>query len=144
MTGPTPPGQASPLVELTGRGGDRAVLERPRLRRARALAAVGSDDLDNIAVAIAAHGVTPETRVVLRAGEHEAIAETRSLLPLGTIRDVTSLSAGYVLARLLDTPATGVVAHQHRMSVHLPTDSFEPWPLAARHGCDNVDIALSF
>jgi Trk K+ transport system NAD-binding subunit len=128
---------------LTGHGGDRAVLEKLHLHRARALAAVGSDDLDNIAVAIAAQGVSAGTRVVLRAGEHEAIAETRSLLPLGTIRDVTSLSAAYVLARLLGTPATGVIAHQHRMFVQLPADTFAPWPLAARQGCTHVAIALS-
>lgn len=128
---------------LAGHGGDRAVLERLHLHRARALAAVGSDDLDNIAVAIAAHAVSPGTRVVLRAGEHEAIAETRSLLPLGTIRDVTSLAAAYILARLLDTPATGVIAHQHRMFVQLSPDTFEPWPLAARHGCAHVDTALA-
>ncbi|MGV9854775.1 hypothetical protein ACWDWU_39390 [Streptomyces sp. NPDC003442] len=80
---------------------------------------------------------------MLRAGEHEAIAETRSLLPLGTIRDVTSLSAAYILARLLDTPATGVITHQHRTYVELPADSFTPWPLAARQGCSHVDITSS-
>ncbi|WP_216589129.1 potassium channel family protein [Streptomyces brasiliscabiei] len=128
---------------LTGHGGDRAVLEKLHLQQARALAAVGSDDLDNIAVAVAAQGIAPRTRVVLRAGEHEAIAETRSLLPLGTIRDVTSLSAAYVLARLLGTPATGVIAHRHRTFVELPTDTFTPWPLAARQGCSHVDVALT-
>ncbi|MGW0734742.1 potassium channel family protein [Streptomyces sp. NPDC002851] len=127
---------------LAGHGGDRAVLERVRLERARALAAVGSDDLDNIAVAIAAQGVSPGTRVVLRAGEHEAIAETRSLLPLGTIRDVTSLAAVYVLARLLGQPATSVVAHRHRVFVDAPDEGFTPWPLAAREGCSHVEVAV--
>ncbi|WP_230993482.1 NAD(P)-binding protein [Streptomyces endocoffeicus] len=111
---------------LAGHGGDRAILEKLHLHQARALAAVGSDDLDNIAVAIAAQGVSPGTRVVLRAGEHEAIAETRSLLPLGTIRDVTSLSAAYILARLLDTPATGVITHQHRTSWNCPPTASLP------------------
>ncbi|MDI3406449.1 potassium channel family protein [Streptomyces cavernicola] len=128
---------------LTGHGGDRVVLEQLRLHKARALAAVGSDDLDNVAVAIAAHGVAPDTRVVLRAGEHEAIAETRSLLPLGTVRDVNSLAAAYVLARMLGTPATGVIAHRHRTLVQLPAGTFEPWPLAARRGCAHVAVALS-
>ncbi len=128
---------------LASHGGDRSVLEKLHLDRARALAAVGSNDLDNIAVAIAAHGVSPGTRVVLRAGEHEAIAETRSLLPLGTIRDVTSLSAAYVLARILGTPATGVVAHQHRIFVELPAGTFTPWPLAARQGCAHVNTTMS-
>ncbi|MEV2277071.1 NAD(P)-binding protein [Nocardiopsis sp. NPDC049922] len=128
---------------VAGHGGDRAVLERLHLRRARALAAVGSDDLDNIAVAIAAQGISPGTRVVLRAGEHEAIAETRSLLPLGTIRDVTSLSSAYVLERLLRGRATGVVARQHEVFVRLPDGTFALWPLAARRGCAHVDAAVS-
>ncbi|MFI6577952.1 NAD-binding protein [Nocardiopsis sp. NPDC050513] len=128
---------------VAGHGGDRAVLERLRLRRARALAAVGSDDLDNIAVAIAAQGISPGTRVVLRAGEHEAIAETRSLLPLGTIRDVTSLSSAYVLERLLRGRATGVVARRHEVFVRLPDGAFALWPLAARRGCAHVDAAVS-
>ncbi|GAB2521234.1 potassium channel family protein [Nocardiopsis aegyptia] len=127
---------------VAGHGGDRAVLERLHLRRARALAAVGSDDLDNITVAIAAQGVARDTRVVLRAGEHEAIAETRSLLPLGTIRDVTSLSAAYVLARLRGVPATGVITHGHEVSVRLPDGGFAPWPLAAREGCAHVETAV--
>ena len=74
-------------------GADRAVLERLGLCRAVALAAVGSDEYDNIAVAIAANAIAPATRVVLRAGEQEAIAETRSLLPLGITRDVLSIAA---------------------------------------------------
>ncbi|XRQ08935.1 potassium channel family protein [Actinomadura welshii] len=135
--------RANGIPVVTGHGGDRAVLERLHLDRATALAAVGSNDLDNIAVAIAAHGVSPETRVVLRAGEHEAIAETRSLLPLGTIRDVTSLAAAYVLARLLGRPATGVTAHRHRVFVETSGDGFEVWPLAARVGCCHVDVAVS-
>jgi Trk K+ transport system NAD-binding subunit len=128
---------------MTGHGGDRAVLERLRLGHARALAAVGSDDLDNIAVAIAAHGVAPGTRLVIRAGEHEAIAETRSLLPMGTIRDVTSLAAAYVLARLLGEPATGVVAHQHDICVQTDEDTFVHWPLTARERCPHSNGAAS-
>ncbi|WP_028648038.1 NAD-binding protein [Nocardiopsis sp. CNT312] len=127
---------------LAGDGGDRAVLERLHLRRARALAAVGSDDLDNIAVSIAAQGVSPGTRVVIRAGEHEAIAETRSLLPLGTIRDVTSLCTAYVLARLTGMDATGVVEHRDEVSVRLSDGTFEPWPLATRRDCAHVDTAV--
>ncbi|MET8811556.1 NAD(P)-binding protein [Streptomyces sp. NPDC004549] len=120
---------------MTGHGGDRAVLERLRLGHARALAAVGSDDLDNIAVAIAAHGVAPGTRIVVRAGEHEAIAETRSLLPMGTVRDVTSLAAAYVLARLLREPVTGVVAHQHDICLQTDEETFVPFPLTSRDHC---------
>ncbi|MCI3275318.1 NAD(P)-binding protein [Streptomyces cylindrosporus] len=109
---------------MTGNGVDRQVLERLRLGHARALAAVGSDDLDNIAVAIAAHGVAAHTRVLIRAGEHEAIAETRSLLPMGTIRDVTGMAAAYVVARLRGEPVAGVVAHQGHIHLQSPDDTF--------------------
>jgi Trk K+ transport system NAD-binding subunit len=90
-------------------GADRAVLERLGLRRAVALAAVGSDEYDNIAVAIAANAVSAGTRVVLRAGEQEAIAETRSLLPLGVTRDVLGLAARSIadeLRAVADADAT--------------------------------------
>ncbi|NUS54474.1 MAG: NAD-binding protein [Streptomycetaceae bacterium] len=123
---------------MTGHGGDRAVLEHLRLGKARALAAVGSDDLDNIAVAIAAHGVAPATPVVIRAGDHEAIAETRSLLPMGTVRDVTSLAAAYVLARLLDEPTRGVIAHHHEIYLQRPDATFTHWPLTTRDLCPHL------
>jgi Trk K+ transport system NAD-binding subunit len=124
---------------VVAHGGDRAVLERLRLHRAQALAAVGSDDLDNIAIAVAAHGVAPGTRVVLRAGEHEAIAETRSLLPLGTTRDVTGLSTTYVVARLLGTPATGVVGHDDEVYLAIPDEGFARWPTSPREECRHGD-----
>jgi voltage-gated potassium channel Kch len=120
---------------VVAHGGDRAVLERLRLHRAQALAAVGSDDLDNIAIAVAAHGVAPGTRVVMRAGEHEAIAETRSLLPLGTTRDVTGLSTAYVLARLLGTPATAVVGYDEEVYLAVPGEGFSRWPTSPREEC---------
>jgi voltage-gated potassium channel Kch len=120
---------------VVGHGGDRVLLERLRLGRAMALAAVGSDDLDNIAVAVAAHGVAAGTHVVLRAGEHEAIAETRSLLPLGVTRDVTSISAAYVVARLLGVPATTAVPHAHDIYVEVDGQGFRSWPVSPRDQC---------
>ena len=120
---------------VVGHGGDRAVLERLRLRRAVALAAVGSDDLDNIAVAVVASG----THVVLRAGEHEAIAETRSLLPLGVTRDVTGLSAAYVVARLLGVAATAAVPHAHDIYVEVDGQGLLSWPTSPWDQCDHFD-----
>ncbi|WP_329281971.1 NAD-binding protein [Streptomyces sp. NBC_01451] len=123
---------------MTGDGGDRHLLERLRLRHARALAAVGSDDLDNIAVAIAAHGVAPHTRVLIRAGEHEAIAETRSLLPMGTIRDVTGMATAYVVARLLGEPVAGVVPHPEGVYRQSPDGGFSRGALSARTRCRHL------
>ena len=105
---------------VIGDGEDRAVLELVRLPRARALAAVGSDDIDNIAVAVAAHAVGPGIRVVLRAGQHEAITETRSLLPLGITRDVTAAAATWVLAQLVGERPGRLVADVHDVWLDLP------------------------
>ena len=82
---------------VVGHGIDREHLERLRIGRALAIAAVGSNELDNIAVAVAASAVSASTPVVLRAGEQEAIAETRSLLPLGATRDVLALTTDFMV-----------------------------------------------
>ncbi len=103
---------------VAGHGGDRQVLEKVRLRRALALAAVGSDENDNIAVAIAAHAIAPGTRVVLRAGEQEAIAETRSLLPLGVTRDVWSIAAAGIVAVIRTGGSADPLAHLLRSPEH--------------------------
>ncbi|WP_256339131.1 NAD-binding protein [Streptomyces sp. 2224.1] len=123
-------------------GEDRAVLARLGLARARALAAVGSHELDNIAVAVAAHGVAPEIRVVLRAGEDEAIAETRSLLPLGLTRDITRTSAAFVTAHLTACPSGAaprrVVADADCDYVDLPGRGLVGRPVAAGDDCGHV------
>ena len=123
---------------VLGDGEDREVLERVCLGRARALAAVASDDIDNIAVAVAAHAVAPGVRVVLRAGEHEAISETRSLLPLGTTRDVTAAAAGWVVARLLGEQPVGIVAGVRDLWLELPGRGLVPWPTTSRDRCPHV------
>ncbi|MFE1774396.1 NAD-binding protein [Streptomyces sp. NPDC059008] len=123
-------------------GEDRAVLARLGLGRARALAAVGSDELDNIAVAVAAHAVAPDVRVVLRAGEDEASAETRSLLPLGLTRDIVRTSAAYVTAHLTAGPAgtapRHVVADTDCDYVALPGDGLVARPVPAGDDCGHV------
>jgi len=120
---------------VIGEGEDRAVLERVRLGRARALAAVGSDDMDNVAVAVAAHAVASGTRVVLRAGEHDVITETRSLLPLGTTRDVSAAASAWVVARLLGEYPGRMVADVHEVWIELPGRGLTPWPTASRVHC---------
>lgn len=120
-------------------GEDRAVLARLGLGRAGALAAVGSQELDNIAVAVAAHAVAPEIRVVLRAGEDEAIAETRSLLPLGLTRDITRTSAAYVTAQLTGAAPRRVVADADCDYVDLPDGGLVAWPVPAGD-CGHVPV----
>ncbi|PHV66158.1 NAD-binding protein [Williamsia muralis] len=105
------------IPTIVGHGGDRGILKRVGVKRAMALAAVGSDDLDNVAVALAAQRVSPSIRLVIRAGEHEAIAETRSLLRLGAICDVTSLSAMYVAASMLGHKPKRVLSDRNHFYV---------------------------
>ncbi|MEU8974790.1 NAD-binding protein [Streptomyces monashensis] len=80
---------------------DSFVLRGLGLDKAEAMAAVASNDLDNIAVSVAARAVAPDLPVVVRAGDHEAITETQSLFRIGIVRDLTSLSAAYAAASLV-------------------------------------------
>jgi hypothetical protein len=73
--------------------------------------------------------------VLIWAGEHEAIAETRSLLPMGTIRDVTGMAAAYVVARLLGEPVAGVVAHEEHVYLWSSDDTFVRSVLSAQARC---------
>lgn len=118
----------APLVDLArqlgipvviGDGSARSLLERVRICDSLALAAVGSSDLDNIAVAVTASAVSPRTRVVLRAGEQDAVAETRSLLPLGVVRDVTRIATSLVLSSILGHQPRSVVADDDTVIVVL-------------------------
>ncbi|GGU94374.1 hypothetical protein GCM10010211_71890 [Streptomyces albospinus] len=114
---------------------DKFVLRRLSLHTAQAMAAVASDDLDNIAVSVAARAVAPDLRVVIRAGDHEAIAETQSLFRIGIVHDMGSLSAAYTTASLIGLRPRGVLAHGKRLLVECANGEFVPWPLASR--CDH-------
>jgi Trk K+ transport system NAD-binding subunit len=97
------------LPVVIGRGADPSLLERLSLDRAIALAAVTNDDLQNIAVTIAARAVAPDLRFVLRAGANASAGETRSLEPLGHVRDVHRIGAVYLAGLALGSTATHVV-----------------------------------
>jgi len=78
---------------VIARGGDRFVLEKLSLGRARALAAVTSDELVNVSVSVAALAVEPSLRTVLRAGSNEVTRETQALFPVGVAVDVVRIAA---------------------------------------------------
>jgi hypothetical protein len=90
---------AIPVV--VGSGADRELLERVGALRARALAAVTSDELTNVAVAVAALAIHPQLRVVLRAGEGEVSQETRALFHIGLVRDLHRIAAELLAALAL-------------------------------------------
>lgn len=122
---------------VVGQGEDRKVLERLGLRRCRALAAVASDDLDNIAVAVAATAVAPLVAVVLRAGEQEAISETRSLLPLGVTRDVTAIATGFVAAHLWGRHPRAIIADSGAVYAESMSGSIEALTLSPHDSCEH-------
>ncbi len=98
------------LPIVIANGEDRSFLASLHVGRARAVAAVTSDDLVNIEVAMAARAVRPQTRVVLRAGDGEIARETRSLLHLGVVRDAHRVVAlGLVAATLRGVPEVVVI-----------------------------------
>jgi voltage-gated potassium channel Kch len=80
---------------MIGDGAERGLLVRLGVRRAAALASVTSDDHVNIAVSVAALAVRDDLRVVLRAGDDDAVTETRALFPIGVVRDVNRLAASH-------------------------------------------------
>lgn len=125
---------------VIGDGTSRQLLSSLGVRRCRAVAAVGSDDLDNVAVAVTVSAISPETSVILRAGEQEAVSKTRSLLPLGITRDVTALVTAYLLARLAGVSSHAIaVSYDDRVGVHAPDVSFAPMRLASRDECTHLD-----
>lgn len=99
---------------FTGHAQDVEVLRRVGLCRARAFAAMGADDLDNIEAAIAASTVAPDIPVALRAGESDVIAETRSLFRIGEVRDVSALTALAVTESMAGSAPLAVFAEAHR------------------------------
>lgn len=90
---------------IIGNGTERGLLERLGARRARALATVTSDDRVNIAVSVAALAVREDLRVILRAGDDDAVTETRALFPIGVVRDVNRLAAARFAELALDAEA---------------------------------------
>lgn len=97
------------LPVVIGRGSDHALMRRLSLHKARAVAAVTGDDLENISVAMAARGIEKDIRAVLRVGDGDVANETRSLLALGLIRDVHRIAATLIASMALGREAESVV-----------------------------------
>lgn len=87
--------QRIPVV--IGGGGSPDLLRSLSLSRARSLAAVTSDEVENIGIAVGARGVRSDLDIALRAGDGDATTEIRSLFGIGVVRDVYRI-AGTVLA----------------------------------------------
>ena len=94
---------------LIGDATSRRTLIRAGLGRAIALVAAGSEERDNIAVAVSAVAVNSDVTIVLRAGSDDAIDETRSLFRIGPVVDVNGLTAAFVTTALLQRTPYAVI-----------------------------------
>jgi hypothetical protein len=119
------------LPVVIGRGADPSLMRRLSLHRARAVAAVTSDDLENISVAMTARGIESDIRTVLRVGDGNIANETRSLLALGLVRDVNRLAATFLAAKILGEDAESVVCLHDRAHLRFPDGRLEPARLDA-------------
>jgi hypothetical protein len=126
--------KAAKVPVLIANAEDREVLKQLSLHRARSFAAMGSNDLDNVAVAIAALAVAPELRVALRSGDDEVITETRSLMRIGEVCNVSALTAYAVTLGLVGQPPSVVYARGHQLgAVPFTVSGADPAPGAELH-----------
>jgi hypothetical protein len=93
------------------------MLRRAGLSRAIANVAAGSEERDNIAVAISAIAEAPGVPVVLRAGADDAIDETRSLFHIGAVVDVNGLTAAFVVQAMLGEIPYAVILEKDSLLV---------------------------
>jgi Trk K+ transport system NAD-binding subunit len=110
-----------------GRGGSRFVLRRVSLPRARVLAAVTSDEIENIAIAVSAHGECEELRTLLRAGRGETLNETRALLKLGVVRDVYRIGGTLLATAALGSDASEAFMHGQTVYLEASDGRIEPF-----------------
>ena len=113
------------LPVVLGRGADPSLMRRLSIPRARAVAAVTSDDLENISTAMTARGISDDVRVVLRVGDGEVANETRSLLVLGVVRDVHRIAAVLLAQKALGGEAQGVVCLGDEAHLRFPDGRLE-------------------
>ncbi|MDT0304299.1 NAD-binding protein [Streptomonospora wellingtoniae] len=97
-----PLARSAGIPVVSGRGGDRFLLQRLGVPNAQAIVAVSSDPLENVAVAVAARAVAPDRRIVIRAGgEDDVVAESRSLFRIATVCDVNQIGGSFIAATAL-------------------------------------------
>lgn len=90
---------------VIGGGESRAVLCRMRLDHARSLAAVTSDEIENISMVVAALALREDLPTLLRAGSGDVMDETRALFRVGVVRDVYMIGGTLLAAAALGSQA---------------------------------------
>lgn len=113
---------------VLGRGGSHFLLRRLALSRARSLAAVTSDEVENISIVGAALGVREDLRIVLRAGRGDVTNETQSLFKLGIVRDVNRIGGTVLAAAALGSQAKVAFLREQTVYLITPDGEVEPFP----------------
>jgi voltage-gated potassium channel Kch len=108
---------------VIGSGGERTLLAKLSLDHARALAAITSDDGENIAITVAALAVREDLRVVLRAGDGDVTTEIRSLFNIGVVRDVHRIAGDLLAAAALGIETVGAAARDGETWLVMPDGS---------------------
>ena len=108
---------------VIGSGGERTLLAKLSLDRARALAAITSDDGENIAITVAALAVRENLRVVLRAGDGDVTTEIRALFNIGVVRDVHRIAGDLLAAAALGIETAGAAARDGETWLVMPDGS---------------------
>jgi len=96
---------------VIGGGNSRNVLRRMSLERARALAAVTSDEIENISTVVAALAIREDLPTLLRAGSGDVTDESRALFSIGTVRDVYIIGGTLLAAAALGSQASEAFVH---------------------------------
>jgi len=112
---------------VLGRGGSRFLLRRLCLGRARALAAVTSDEVENISIVVAALGTRDDLRTLLRAGRGDVVNETSSLFTIGVVRDVYRIGGTLLAAAALGSPVTEAFLCEQTVYLIGPDGRIEPF-----------------
>jgi len=112
---------------VLGRGGSRFLLRRLNLGRARALAAVTSDEVENISIVVAALGMRDDLRTLLRAGRGDVVNETSSLFKIGVVRDVYRIGGTLLAAAALGSPVTEAFLWEQTVYLIGPDGQIEPF-----------------
>lgn len=120
------------LPVVIGDGADHRTLRRLSIRSARALAAVTSDDVENIAVAVAARRLHHGLHIALRAGDGDATSEVQSLFHIGVVRDVYRIAASALAADVLGYDVREAFPYEGTMYLVGETGQIEPLVLAER------------
>lgn len=119
------------IAVIVGDATSRRVLRRAALGRAVAVVAAGSDERDNIAVAVSARALRDDIPVVLRAGADDAIDETRSLFHIGSVVDVNGLTAAFVVQSMTSEAPYAVISREGEVvAVDAQGAALSVWPAA--------------